>query len=182
MPTPVGHAIGGLAAAWLVQSVQRQRRFLDASGSEAQLAFLCAAVAVLPDFDLLLGTHRGYTHSLGAVAAVGVISWLLLQRHTSSASTAVITAAYGSHLLLDWLGKDSADPAGLMLLWPLSSRFYISGFDAFSEVSRRYWNVDEFIVGNFRAVGWELLILTPVAIAAWLVRKRFSTRHCRGGR
>jgi hypothetical protein len=83
-----------------------------------------------------------------------------------------MAAAYSSHLLLDWLGKDSSTPPGLMALWPLGAAFYISGLDLFGEVSRRYWNADEFIIGNMRAVAWEVLLLGPVTVAAWLAGRR----------
>ena len=78
-----------------------------------------------------------------------------------------MAAAYGTHILLDWLGKDTAPPFGLPALWPFSSRYYISGADLFMEISRRYWKPDEFIVGNLKAVGWEMLVLGPIAALAW---------------
>jgi hypothetical protein len=40
------------------------------------------------------------------------------------------------------------------------------------EVSRRYWKLDEFIVGNFIAVGWELVVLVPFVMVAWWVSGR----------
>lgn len=169
MPTPVGHAIGGLAAAWLVQSVSRNTR----------IAMVCVFAAVLPDIDLLVESHRTYTHSLGAVAIAGGVAWLVFRRSLPTALPAAmaVAAAGGSHSLLDWLGKDSSNPPGLMVLWPFSSRFYISGWDVFAEVSRRYWNPDEFVFGNLRAVGRELLILGPVLMVVWLVRARRSRSH-----
>ena len=36
----------------------------------------------------------------------------------------------------------------------------MSGLDIFGEVSRRYWLLNEFILGNLRAVSWELVVLT----------------------
>ena len=103
-----------------------------------------------------------------------LLRWLIVRRRTprAVAVSLTITAAYLSHLLLDWLGKDSSNPPGLMALWPFSSRFYISGVDLFGEVSRRYWKPAEFIGGNFQVVGRELLILIPVAAVAWFLRSR----------
>ena len=131
-----------------------------------------------PDLDLLLGIHRMYTHSVASVAVISLASWLVLRRHTPLAArfALIIAAAYGSHLLLDWLGKDSSTPPGLMALWPVSARFYISGVDLFGEVSRRYWKPEEFIVGNLKAVGRELAILGPVTALAWYLRSR-KTNH-----
>ena len=170
MPTPVGHALGGLAAAWFAESAAGKRSWPPA----VPLAIACAAVAMSPDIDILLGSHRTYSHSIGAAAVAGIIAWLIVRRRTPRAVAVALTiaAAYSSHLLLDWLGKDSSSPPGLMALWPFSSRFYISGVDLFGEVSRRYWKPEEFIAGNFLVVGRELLILMPVVAVAWYLRSR----------
>jgi len=65
-----------------------------------------------------------------------------------------------------------------MALWPFSSRFYLSGANIFLEVSRRYWKPDEFIVGNFKAVGWEIVVLAPiVALAYWVRRSAIGHRQ-----
>jgi membrane-bound metal-dependent hydrolase YbcI (DUF457 family) len=163
MPTPVGHAIGGLAAAFLANSVARR------PGLTPGILIVCIAVAVAPDLDILPGHHRTYTHSVGAAAVVGVTSWLALRRRVTnvSAATAALMAAYGSHLLLDWLGKDTARPAGLTMFWPFSSAHFMSGLDLFGEVSRRYWLPSEFILGNLRAVSWEVFVLLPLLIISW---------------
>ncbi len=131
------------------------------------------------DVDILFHSHRTYTHSVGAVIVVGVVAWCLARialrqidcgRPLFVALT--IAAAYGSHILLDLLGKDTAPPFGLTALWPFSSRFYISRVDLFMEISRRYWKPDEFIVGNVKAGAWELLVLGPVAALAWYLARR----------
>jgi membrane-bound metal-dependent hydrolase YbcI (DUF457 family) len=168
MPTPVGHAVGGLATAWFAQSLSRR------APRAAPVAIACALAAMVPDVDLLLGSHRTYTHSIAATVVAGVIAWIILRRRMTGAGmvAATIAAAYGSHVLLDWLGKDSSMPPGVMALWPFSTRFYISGFDVFGEVSRRYWKPDEFIVGNLMAVGKEIVILGPIAIVAWILSRR----------
>jgi hypothetical protein len=170
MPTPVGHALGGLATAWFGDSIAAKRR-------SNTLAVACAMVAVAPDIDILFRRHRMYTHSIGAMIAVGVIAWFVARwRRAAPTRTAlIIAAAYGSHILLDWLAMDTAEPAGLTALWPFSSRFYLSCADLFMEVSRRYWKPDEFIFGNLKAVGWEVLLLGPIAVAAWWLRRRSRT-------
>lgn len=160
MPTPVGHALGGIAVAWFFRR-------------GAGLARACALAAAAPDVDLLFHAHRTYTHSIGAVTIVGLATWLVMRRRARAiSSTLAITAAYASHLLLDWLGKDSSSPAGLMALWPFSSRFHISGLDVFKEVSRRHWRLEEFVFGNLSTLGWELLLLGPVAALAWLAYRK----------
>jgi len=169
MPTPAGHAIGGLAAALFAYSGSRRPGLLSPA-----LLLAGAAAAVLPDLDLLTGSHRTYTHSVGAVAIVGAMSWLVLRRRLANApaAAAAIMAAHASHLMLDWLGTDTSRPPGLTILWPFSSEYFVSGFNVFGEVSRRYWLVDEFIFGNIRAVVWEMTLLMPALLIAWIIWSR----------
>ena len=77
-------------------------------------------------------------------------------RPAGAAGAAALTAAYASHLALDWTSKDTSLPSGLTALWPFTSRYYKSGLDLFGEISRRYWLPDEFIIGNVKAAMWEL--------------------------
>jgi membrane-bound metal-dependent hydrolase YbcI (DUF457 family) len=162
MPSPVGHALGGLVAAFAVDAVARRPRLT------LPLLAASAALAVSPDLDLLAGAHRTYTHSIGALAIVGVVCWLVLRtRHSSAAGAAVLTAAYASHLALDWLSKDTAQPSGLTVLWPFTKTYYESGLDLFGEISRRYWLPEEFFLGNINAALWELAIVGPLLFLAW---------------
>lgn len=125
-------------------------------------------MAIAPDFDLLGGTHRTYTHSVGGVAVVGVVSWLLVRARRASAKiAAVLTGAYASHLPLDWLSKDTREPSGLTALWPFSTEYYQSGLDVFPEISRRYWLLNEFIFSNLKAGLWELAVMAPFLLIAW---------------
>lgn len=162
MPSPVGHALGGLAAAFVINACSRR------PGLTVGLLSAAAVIAVAPDLDIIAGSHRTYTHSVGGVAIVGLASWLFLRaRSKSAAGAAAITAAHASHLALDWLSKDTALPSGLTLLWPFTSRYYKSGLDLFGEISRRYWLPGEFIVGNLRAAAWELAVVGPLVLVAW---------------
>jgi len=159
MPTPIGHALGGLTVAWL--SPGRHSRTLVAA---------CVGAAVAADLDILIHDHRSYTHSVGAVIVVGVVAWGLARlksRPTAVGVGVTIAAAYATHIVLDWLGKDTAVPFGLPALWPFSSSYYISNANLFMEISRRYWKPDEFIMGNLRAGAWELLVLGPIAALAY---------------
>ena len=173
MPTPIGHAMGGLAAAFLTNSFARRPKLTPA------VVAACVAVAVSPDLDILAGHHRSYTHSIGATALVGIAGWLVLRRRVPNAAAAAsaLTASYGSHLLLDWLGKDTSRPPGLTIFWPFSSEYFMSGLDLFGEVSRRYWLPNEFIVGNLAAVGWELGVLLPLLLLAWVVWSKRTLRR-----
>ena len=174
MPTPIGHALGGLALAFIADSAARRQQLSPA------LLLGSAAIAVVPDFDLLMRAHRTYTHSLGAVLIVGAVSWLVLRGRVPNAmqGAAVLMAAYGSHLMLDWAGKDTSFPPGLTILWPFSSTYYVSGWDLFGEVSRRYWLPAEFLLGNLAALAREMLMLLPLLFLAWAL---WSRRTLAGG-
>jgi hypothetical protein len=172
MPTPIGHALAGLSTAWF--SSNRPSKLLLAA---------CAGAAVAADLDILTNSHRSYTHSVGAVVVVGAIAWVIARlrsRPTAVKLALTIAAAYGTHILLDWLGSDPTPPRGVQALWPFSSRYYISGADLFMGVSRRYWNPQEFIVGNLKAGAWELLVLAPIAALAWYSARRRQGRGARG--
>ena len=167
--------MGGLAAALLADSAFRNQRLSPG------LLIASAAVAVAPDLDLLTGSHRTYTHSVGAVFLVGVMSWFVVRGRASNRmrAAAVLMAAYASHMVLDWSGKDTSNPAGLTLLWPFSSTYYVSGWNLFGEVSRRYWLPDEFVLGNLAALAWEMLVLVPVFVLAWVTwsRRTVTTKN-----
>src|SRR5688572_33215824 len=102
MPTPFGHAVAGLAAAFAAHSTARR------PGLAPHLFLGAAAVAVAPDLDLLVGSHRTFTHSIGAAACVAAASWLILRRRPDALpATAALTAAYASHPVLDWIDRKS---------------------------------------------------------------------------
>jgi membrane-bound metal-dependent hydrolase YbcI (DUF457 family) len=178
MPTPLGHALGGLAAAFLADAAARRQQFSPA------LLVASVAVAVAPDFDLLAGSHRTYTHSLGGTFIVGIASWLVLRGRAQNTvwASIVLMAAHGSHLVLDWMGKDTSVPPGLTILWPLSSIYYVSGWDLFGEISRRYWLPEQFILGNLQALAWELMVLLPVVLLAWVVWSKRTLDNEKGKR
>ena len=156
MPTPVGHALGGLIAGAAVAP----------SG-----LLLCAAAGVLPDIDFAWGGHNRETHSLGAAIIAGLIV-LAWKRDPRLASA--VTLAWASHVLFDWLGSDDTPPIGVMALWPLNSNFYFADAFVFEAISRRYW-LDNFYTHNAWAVIKEILILGPITITAflWQVRRRY---------
>jgi membrane-bound metal-dependent hydrolase YbcI (DUF457 family) len=185
MPSPAGHLVAGAAIAWAAEAMADGR----ANRSPVRpvstplrpltpLVAACAVLALAPDLDLLLASHRTVTHSIGAVAVTAVAGGAVAR---ALGWPAVITAAacaltVASHVVLDWLGKDSNTPRGVMALWPLSTAYFYSGVDLFAEVSRRYWKPDEFIVKNAFSVAREILILGPIAAATfwWRGRRRLS--------
>ena len=162
MPSPLGHALGGLIVGSL--AVRRPGWFPLAA---------CAAAATLPDVDLLLPiTHRGATHSLTAAACVFGLAWIVLSWKERGTAALWLPLALGlavlSHVLLDWLGEDSSSPRGVMVLWPLSRSYYVSNLDVFAAVDRRYW-IPGFWRRNALALSREIIILGPLA---WLAKNR----------
>lgn len=126
---------------------------------------LYGAIAAAPDLDLLVGSHSTYTHSVGAVV-VAFVATLIVGGGRLRTALAV-AAAWGSHLLLDWLGSDTSPPIGIMALWPLTTEHYQSSLHVFEAISRRYWMGSVFVVQNVRAVAREIAILGPIAALAF---------------
>ena len=151
MPSPVGHALGGIAAGV---------RF---TGASRRSLWILAATGAAADIDLLFGAHRGISHSLGAAVVAGLLAWAVGRSWRWGAAAA---STWGSHVLLDWLGADSWPPLGIPALWPFSHAYYRSPVTIFPSVSRQYWLGSRFIYFNALALAVELLILLPLA---WVV-------------
>ncbi|HWJ54593.1 MAG TPA: metal-dependent hydrolase [Vicinamibacterales bacterium] len=173
MPSPVGHALGGFAFGWLAARSSRLDRPVLAG-------LIFAGLGAVPDVDILVeGTHRLYTHSIAAVGLVALLAAVALRsaggRIAGAGSRRALviaaTAAYASHLLLDWLGDDRSVPIGIRALWPFTDAYFQSELRWFPPVERRYW-LPGFWTANLRAIGWEMLVLMPLAAMAVWVRAR----------
>ena len=60
MPSPMGHALAGVAAGWMV-APPRSRK-------DALMRGAVPVAAMAPDLDLFASVHRGPTHSLAAAS------------------------------------------------------------------------------------------------------------------
>jgi membrane-bound metal-dependent hydrolase YbcI (DUF457 family) len=149
MPSPIGHALGGIAAGWRV-----------APARTVHVAAVLALVAAAPDLDLLLGEHREWTHSVGAAVIAGAIALLITRRWRWGLA---VMLAWTSHVFLDWLSHDSRPPIGIMAFWPLTHAYYKAGIEIFPAVSRRYW-LAEFWFYNLKAAAVEVAVLLPVMV------------------
>jgi membrane-bound metal-dependent hydrolase YbcI (DUF457 family) len=170
MPSPIGHALGGIAAGALIAPHPGWR-----------LLTVCALAGALPDVDFLLPLrHRGASHSLGIAAMVFVVIVIALRMRPETVArwriAAAVSAAYATHTLLDWLGADTSTPRGLMALWPASSAYYISGLDIFNSADRRYW-MPGFWARNAVTLLREAAILGP--LTAICVSRGRRDRSCR---
>jgi membrane-bound metal-dependent hydrolase YbcI (DUF457 family) len=181
MPTPIGHALAGVLTSWVVDLI-RPSRPADSipagrTGSMRagwRLALTCAVLAALPDIDLLFKGHRTITHSIGAVMIVGAAAAVLAARAGRPVGriTLMCASAYASHAFLDWLAVDWTMPRGVQALWPFDRHWYISGWDLFGPTERRHVFTAAAIRRNASAVARELVMLAPLLVIAWSVRRR----------
>ena len=167
MPSPIGHALGGIAIAWV--AVPRRNW---------NTAAILAAVALAPDLDLLVGDHRGISHSVGAAVLVGAMAAALWSacapvalRRDRLRVALCVTLAWASHIVLDWLSNDTRPPIGVMALWPLTRDYYKAAIEIFPAVSRQCCGT-RFWLYNIRAVLVECLILAPLLVLALRTYKR----------
>jgi membrane-bound metal-dependent hydrolase YbcI (DUF457 family) len=169
VPSPIAHALAGVAAGWIVDPPPRR----DTRGA-IQRSIVFSALGMAADLDLLFGVHSGPTHGLGAAMFVGFVAWLCLRalgRGSRGATAGACALAYASHTLLDWLGTDSSPPIGIMALWPIGRDYYESHLHVFMAISRRYW-LPEFWTYNLHALMRELVILLPLATLVFVARRR----------
>ena len=156
MPSPIGHALGGIAIAW---AATPRRNW--------QAAAMLTGAALAPDLDLLVGDHRSITHSVGAATLAGLAAWcaLALRGRWRDAARwgAAVALAWASHIGLDWLSNDTRPPLGVMALWPLGRDYYKAAIEIFPPVSRRFGEA-RFWTHNLTAAIVELAILGPVLI------------------
>ena len=167
MPSPVGHALGGLVVGWV----------LAPKGPDPpavrHFVLLSVVAACLPDIDFGWGRHNMETHSVGFALVIGLAA-LAWSRSPRLAVACVLSI--GTHVLFDWLGSDDFPPLGVMALWPFSREFYFADAYVFATISRRYW-LDGFVMHNVIAVLRELVILLPfVGLAYWFNRRGSRAR------
>jgi membrane-bound metal-dependent hydrolase YbcI (DUF457 family) len=175
MPSPVGHALAGVATVFTADIATRTR-------SSPRFVALCAGLAALPDADLFIpGTHRTFSHSVTAVAITFIVASVVTGKVTGarlkpSRDSVVCALAYASHLLLDWLGADSFPPYDIQMLWPWSDRWFISNLDVFRQTARMHFLTAPIIRQNLIAVAQEMAILAPIVAVLWLVRVKTAAR------
>ena len=197
MPSPFGHALAGLAVGLLADGPSTAApddvpgTALPGTASSSSrawgdwaLAGSCAGLAVLPDLDLVLGpAHRTATHSVTAVAlviimAIGVTGWVTGRPAWRTAL--VCGSAYGSHLLLDWLGRDPRPPYGIQAFWPMSREWFIAPWTIFPGTERRAIFSAHALATNLKAGLVEGALLGPLAWASGVRRRRRSRGRTSG--
>jgi membrane-bound metal-dependent hydrolase YbcI (DUF457 family) len=158
VPSPIGHALGGIAAGW--GSAPRR---------DVAAAAILSVVAAAPDLDLLVHSHRAESHSVGAALIAGLIAVAITRKLQWAVA---VTLAWTSHVLLDWLSNDTRPPLGVMALWPFTRDYYKASIEIFPPVSRRYWE-SRFWIYNLKALAVELLVLTPLTtLVVWRFHRK----------
>jgi hypothetical protein len=177
VPSPVGHALGGLIVAWgLAPNVASNLasglapNVVRHLGPAPTALLICAVAGVLPDVDFAWSGHNRETHSIGAAVIAGAIVFAWKRNATLALAVAL---SWLTHVLFDWLGSDDTPPLGVMALWPMSSNFHFADAFVFEAISRRYW-LDNFVTHNVWAVMREILILGPLCLLVWRWRSRTS--------
>jgi hypothetical protein len=172
MPSPIGHAIAGLVVHTLAARGEAERFNLTR-------ASLMVGAALAPDLDLLFrfvdgrNHHQAETHGIGCALGAGLLVFLVA-RIRGSVNPGRLGLAVGlawfSHTVLDYFGRDTHPPIGLMALWPFSDAYFKFPWPFFLDIGRRLDLATA--IGNAKAAVWEMLILLPVLAAAWRLRSR----------
>lgn len=172
MPSPVGHTIAGLIVHVLCARDDSQL------GSWRRAGVVVGA-ALAPDLDLALrladgrNHHQAESHSLGCALLFGALAAVVLRRLRWSdwpRLSIAVGLAWVSHVLLDYLNRDTNPPIGLMALWPLSDAYYKFPWPVFLDVGRTLeWAT---LRNNLVAAAWEVAVLLPLLSLAWRWRDR----------
>jgi len=177
MPSPIGHALAGIA-------IQQARPGIFFARPWHEAIFFLF-LANLPDLDFLPGIlagypnlyHHGIFHSLGAALAVAVAGgcFFYLRKRSFWNVTAVVFVIYITHLLLDFFAGDTKPPYGMPLFWPFSHSYFLAARPFFLNIARSGRSDDFFssLINrhNLAAVLHETLILGGLALTAWLLRR-----------
>jgi membrane-bound metal-dependent hydrolase YbcI (DUF457 family) len=168
MPSPVGHALGGLLVGLALAPPGTASAGASGSTRRREFIALCVAAACVPDIDFAWGRHNMETHSVGfaLLLALLVLAWRRSARPSIACALAV-----GTHVLFDWMGSDDFAPLGVMALWPVSREFYFADAYVFATISRRYW-LPGFVQHNVMPVLREIVILLPLVGLLWWIRRR----------
>jgi len=122
----------------------------------ADLDFVPGLLAADPEL-----LHRGITHTLGATLLVMLAAALAARvggwRRDATRAATFAGAAYGTHLLLDYVTADVVPPHGARFLWPFSSAYYLAARPLFGEI----------VLDSAGRVAFVRSLVTRAALARW---------------
>ena len=192
VPSPFGHALAGLAIHWSADPLPapdslvspavgapelalRESGRRECRADSWSLAILLATLAMLPDLDLVHSAwHRKATHSLGATILVTIVAMVVtgwVTRRINWWLALLCGAAYGSHILMDWLGADNYPPIGIQALWPFSDGWFIAPWTIFPLTERRNLLSAATWLINLKAAGAEAGVMGSIASVSWIRRR-----------
>ncbi|MGK7345831.1 MAG: metal-dependent hydrolase [Candidatus Nitrospinota bacterium M3_3B_026] len=181
MPTPLGHALAGLA----VYAASQNENPLALNKESAGWAALAIAASLAPDLDFIHISgqgltvsgmwHHGVTHSIGFALAAGaaVAFWARVRgRRDSLKIFGVVAGAWALHVLADLLNVDHypENGIGLPALWPFSDKFYI--LPVLPGVNR----AAPFTAASLEALAIETALFGALALAALAWRTKKAAR------
>ena len=141
MPSPLGHALGGVicalalggdaasGSAWSRRAARSRRRRGRGRGSPA----CCPTSTSSGAATTWRRTAWAPPLPAGLVVLAGVARSRAGDSRRSSPRPGRRTCCF------DWLGSDDTPPLGVMALWPMTSAFYFAHAFVFEAISRRYW-------------------------------------------
>jgi len=147
--------------------------FRPAGAHRPGLLAAAVTLANAPDLDYLPGLvvghaaayHRGFTHTVGAVAVVASLAALVAWRLGSGRAARAAgwaAALWASHLVVDYFTTNVGPPSGARFLWPFSERYWIAPVPLLPELV-----VDETTPGRFFAS-----VFNAATVANWLYELR----------
>lgn len=175
MPTPIGHSLAGA----VVYALSTKGKDLLKSWRWLVVCMVFAAVADIDFLPALVGridlanrVHRGATHSLlFAMIAAGIAFCVLrlLRRPRAGWYSTVLFLCLLSHLFLDLLGKDSRQPIGVPLLWPILGKSFKLPVEVFFDLRKDTYAE---IVGlhNIGVLAHEVLLFGSILLLLVLVK------------
>jgi membrane-bound metal-dependent hydrolase YbcI (DUF457 family) len=189
MCTPIGHSLAGIVL-WtaIVLPARHSLGYLWRwARRQWEGVLLAVLMANLCDLDYLPGLlsgdlnrwHHMYSHSIGWVVLAGVgtcLIWKGLQPATEDRYLALVFAALGSHLLLDWMTEDGCAPFGIMAGWPFSLGRTLSPWPVFPKVEKDQLS-DLWQWSNLFPVGVEVLFFGVLFGLALVWKMRRQARH-----
>lgn len=174
MSSPIGHSLLGASFYYLIN------HSLGLGRKWKQLIFYVFA-SLAPDFDFIPGIfvgaankyHHGASHSLGAAIIFAIFMALIFKwKKLLSFRTAflIFFILYFVHVLVDMAAVDLRPPIGVELLWPFSSKYFISPIIVFPPVHKKDL-MDLFSIDNIVTGAIEIAIFLPILVVSYWYRK-----------
>lgn len=178
MPTPIGHALVGLAVFAQLKPPQYRFSFLT--------IVLIAFASVFPDLDFIPGFivgepnkfHRDISHSVGFLGLLLIIIFsferFILKKDKATFSLWFFIF-FSLHIITDYFSADTRLPFGQPIFWPISENYYMSKFSIFLDIQRSP-ALNEFIPSlfskhNFTAIFIEVIFALGFGSVLFLGKK-----------